>query len=88
MDQTAAASPPSKRESERTSASCFLPDFCANRIIFVMVLLAELFALVLALWEIDRPGEFWNRLAIVSLFVQWVTLGSAAALCLAKRRFN
>ena len=88
MEKTAMTSPRPKPAPEPDPASSFLPDFCANRIIFVMVLLAELFALVLALWEIDRPGEFWNRLAIISLFVQWVTLGSAAALCLAKRRFN
>lgn len=66
-------------------AQGFLPDFCANRVIFVMVLLAELFALVLALNETDNPGAFWNQLALVSLFVQWVVLGAAAALCLCKR---
>lgn len=53
-----------------------------------MVLLAELFALVLALTEIDKPGEFWNRLAFISLFVQWVVLGTAATLCFCKRFLN
>lgn len=53
-----------------------------------MVLLAELFALVLALNEIDKPDEFWNQLAIISLFVQWVVLGTAAALCFCKRWLN
>ena len=67
------------------AAQGFLPDFCANRVIFVMVLLAELFALVLALQDIGQPGEFWNRLAIISLFVQWVALSAAAALCSGKR---
>ncbi len=67
------------------AAQGFLPDFCANRVIFVMVLLAELFALVLALNETDNPGAFWNQLALVSLFVQWVVLGAAAALCFCKR---
>ncbi|HRD65387.1 MAG TPA: histidine kinase [Candidatus Competibacter sp.] len=53
-----------------------------------MVLLAELFAMVLALTEIDKPGEFWNQLAFISLFVQWVVLGTAATLCFCKRWLN
>ena len=63
----------------------FLPNFCANATVFLTVLLAELFALVLALSETDRLGDFWNRLALISLFVQWVVLGAAAVLCLSRR---
>lgn len=63
----------------------FLPNFCANATVFLTVLLAELFALVLALSEADRLGDFWNRLALISLFVQWVVLGAAAVLCLSWR---
>lgn len=63
----------------------FLPNFCANATVFLTVLLAELFALVLALSDADRLDDFWNRLALTSLFVQWVALGAAAVLCLSKR---
>ena len=72
----------------REPVSGFLPDFCANPTVFLTILLAELFALVLALSEADRLGDFWNRLALVSLFVQWVVLGAAAALCLCRRCLN
>ncbi|MCP5159972.1 MAG: histidine kinase [Gammaproteobacteria bacterium] len=65
--------------------SSFLPDFCANSTVFLTVLLAELFALVLALNETNRFGDFWNHLALISLFVQWVVLAAAAVLCLCKR---
>lgn len=68
----------------RFPISGFLPDFCTNQVAFALILLAELFALVLALHEIDKPGEFWTQLAFISLFVQWVVLGVAAALCLCK----
>jgi len=68
----------------RFPTSGFLPDFCTNQVAFALILLAELFALVLALHEIDKPGEFWTQLAFISLFVQWVVLGVAAALCLCK----
>ena len=68
----------------RFPISGFLPDFCTNQVAFALILLAELFALVLALHEIDKPGEFWTQLAFISLFVQWVVLGVAAVLCLCK----
>lgn len=66
----------------------FLPDFCANRIVFVMILLAELFALVLALQSINKSDQFWNQLAILSLFVQWVVLGVTAVLCACRHWLN
>jgi two-component system sensor histidine kinase AlgZ len=65
--------------------SGFLPDFRANRTVFLLVLLAELFAMILALSETNRLNDFWNRLALSSLFVQWVALGSAAVLALLQR---
>lgn len=69
--------------------SGFLPDFRANRTIFLLVLLAELFAIILALSEADRLNDFWNRLAPWnSLFVQWVALGSAAVLALFQHLLN
>lgn len=62
----------------------FLPNFCANASIFVTVLLGELFALVLVISDSSAPEQFWHRLALISLFVQWVVLGSAALLCLSR----
>ncbi|MDG4554543.1 MAG: histidine kinase [Candidatus Competibacter sp.] len=79
---------PHRVSRTREPASGFLPDFCANPTVFLTILLAELFALVLALSEADRLGDFWNRLALISLFVQWVVLGAAAALCLSRRWLN
>ncbi|MBK8182585.1 MAG: histidine kinase [Candidatus Competibacteraceae bacterium] len=81
-------SPSSAPSSKQTVTAGFLPDFCTNQVTFVMVLLAELFALVLALRDIDRSSEFWTQLAIISLFVQWVVLAVAAVLCLCKHRLN
>ena len=66
----------------------FLPNFCTNSTVFLTVLLAELFALVLTLSEADRLSDFWNRLALISLFVQWVALSTVAALCFCRRWLN
>ncbi|WP_207626616.1 sensor histidine kinase [Parendozoicomonas haliclonae] len=47
----------------------------------MLVIVAELFVLVLVLaWT--GAGVFdWNRLALTSLFVQWIVLSSAAVIC-------
>lgn len=53
-----------------------------------MILLAELFAVVLALRKVHELEEFWNELALISLFVQWVVLGVAGTLCICRRWLN
>jgi two-component system sensor histidine kinase AlgZ len=62
----------------------FLPDFCAARMVFAVVLLAELLAVVFAL---ARPAAaFLTELARISLFIQWIALTSAALLCYVRPR--
>ncbi|TVP89259.1 MAG: sensor histidine kinase [Pseudomonadaceae bacterium] len=59
----------------------FLPDLCSSIAVFTLVILAEL---VVLLWVLADPGGSgfnWMRLAMASLFVQWVVLLSAALLC-------
>ena len=68
-----------------TSGEFFLPDLCAPRLVFIMVLLVELMVLVYALSASGLPNFNWEVLALCSLFVQWVVLLSAAALCRLRR---
>ncbi len=59
----------------------FLPDFCERWNLLLVLLIAELLAIVLAL---AQPGQWLERLrflAVDSLFVQWVALTDAALLC-------
>ncbi len=61
----------------------FIPDFCATRMVFAVVLVAELLAVTLSL---ARPtADFLTELARVSMFLQWLALTSAAVLCYARR---
>jgi two-component system sensor histidine kinase AlgZ len=60
-----------------------LPDFCEIRVVFALVLAGELAAVVLTLMAGSGP-DFWGALGDTSLFVQWVCLGAAALLCLAR----
>jgi len=66
----------------------FLPDFCERWNLLLVILIAELLAIVLAL---AQPGAWLERLrflAVVSLFVQWVALTDAAVLCSCRKWFS
>ena len=66
--------------------NCFLPNFCGLRMVFVVVIIAQLFAFVVVLSPGDVPAEGrWQQLGLISLFVQWCTLISSAVLCLLRR---
>ncbi len=63
------------------SGEFFIPDLCAPRPVFTMVLLVELIVLVFTLSSSSLPDFNWELLAVCSLFGQWVVLLSAAVLC-------
>ncbi|TNF37641.1 MAG: sensor histidine kinase [Gammaproteobacteria bacterium] len=65
----------------------FLPNFCDVTTVFMLILLVELFALVLALASVDA-SHFWDRLAMISLFTQWLALIIAGLLCLLRKPLN
>jgi two-component system sensor histidine kinase AlgZ len=60
----------------------FLPGFCDIRLVFAVVVIAELLAIVLVL--ANSRNDPWSELGLVSLFVQWIALASAAVLCFAR----
>ena len=73
------------RAPENPDRELFLPDFCDMRMVFAVVVVGELLAIILTLNPMSsRPGGF-PELAFASLFVQWVALGSAGALCVCRR---
>jgi len=65
----------------RVEDDFFLPELCEPEALLSLILLAELLVLVLVLAEPMRLGFDWVRLAMTSLFVQWIVLLSAAMLC-------
>lgn len=78
--------PKNKRASKQPEDhdGLFLPSFCDIRLVFAVVVIAELLAFVLVLAAGGQRSSRWTQLGIVSLFVQWVGLSSAAVLCLAR----
>jgi len=73
-----ASTPESSRVEER---DFFLPDFCAARAVFAIVLIAVLLGFVLALARHPGNGTFWFDLARTTAFLLWAGLLCAAALC-------
>ncbi len=65
-----------------------LPNFCDVRVIFMMILVLELLALVLAVAIPSTQTEFWNYLAFISMMLQWLGLINAALLCNARKWLN
>jgi two-component system sensor histidine kinase AlgZ len=62
----------------------FLPSFCDVRIVFGVVVMTELLAFVLVLASPGLLRDPWSGLGLISLFMQWIALTSAAVLCLAR----
>jgi two-component system sensor histidine kinase AlgZ len=62
----------------------FLPDFCNVRMVFAVILIAELLAIVLALAPMNNTSNRWEDLGVVSLFIQWVALISSGVLCIVR----
>lgn len=66
---------------ERRQAS-YLPNFCGIRMVFGVVISAELLAVILTLASIGSFHEFASELSLRSLFVQWIALLGSALVCL------
>ena len=77
----AGGSTANKAETSRLDR-LFLPSFCDIRLVFAVVMIAQLLAFVVVLSS-RQPGV-WNQLGLVSLFIQWVALSGAACLCMVR----
>ncbi len=70
------------RSETREPVSPFLPDLCNSQSVFLLVLVAELLAMLLTISASSGLKFFsWDKLALISVQVQWIVLFSAIALC-------
>jgi two-component system sensor histidine kinase AlgZ len=77
---------------KKSSNKCdvFLPDFCHVYTVFLGIIVTELLAFVFMLVPLSKTGYDWDYvtkelitdLAMLSLFIQWITLVSMGLLCL------
>jgi len=75
-------------ESENSESQAYLPDFCAAGTVFIVVLIAQLIAILLTIAAHDTPGRFLIELSKMSLFVLWLALLSSVVMCLFRSRLE
>lgn len=59
----------------------FLPNMCSTQSVFMLVLVAELLAVLLTLGTHGLPDFQWDKLLMISVQLQWIVVISAIALC-------
>jgi len=75
---------PRRSEPDPGSNFFFLPDFCTGQMSLAIVLIVELVAIVISLGRQAIHDNFWVDLACTTMFLLWVGLGCAMALCRAR----
>ncbi len=75
-------------DEQRGPREFFIPDLCATRPVFFMILLSQLLVTVYVLAGSALPSFDWDMFVVSSLFVQWVVLLSAASLCQLRSPFS
>lgn len=69
-------------EPTHEDTQAYLPDFCAAGTLFIIVLVAELVAIVLTLAAHDIERQFLIELSKISFFTMWLALLGSAVMCL------
>ncbi len=64
----------------------FLPDFCRTPAVFGLLLISQIVALLLLLASSSDDLILGPRIVVVSLYLHWISLLSAAALCWLRTR--
>jgi len=71
----------------KADKSSFLPNFCSVDVLFIVVLSAELLAIILSLALPIYSRDILFDLAMNSLFVQWISLSCVGLLCILRNYF-
>ncbi len=77
-----------KRPPSTDGKLIFVPNFCAIRAVFAVVVIGELLAILMTLVVVEHLRDFFSALSLISLLVQWIGLSSAALICLLRAQLN
>ena len=66
----------------------FLPNLCHPQAILLLVLAAELIAILLTMSNTHLPQLNWDLLAIYSIQIQWISIASAITICRLRPQLN
>jgi len=88
-----APSPPERPLDEdypgfRARDDALIPDFCNGGVIINVALIAQLIAIIISVVSPPPESDPIKQFLLHSLYVQWVGMASAIALCLGRNRLN
>jgi two-component system sensor histidine kinase AlgZ len=69
-------------------SSDFLPNFCSGWVLFNVIVFAELLAVIIAIVGQRITTDVFKDFFLLSVYIQWIGLASAAALCLLRGYLN
>lgn len=75
-------------EPQRDKPPSLIPDFCSGPALLFMAVVMELVAICFTLASADTDTDLIRRLALLSLYLQWIGLCGGAALCGLRRLFT
>lgn len=75
-------------EPQRVQTPSLIPDFCSGPALLSMAFVMELVAVCFTLATADPTVDLLRRLALLSLYMQWIGLCGGAALCALRRLFT
>lgn len=75
-------------EPQRHKPPSLIPDFCSGPALLFMAVVMELVAICFTLASADASTDLLRRLALLSLYLQWIGLCGGAALCGLRRLFT
>ncbi len=67
---------------KKPAFNTFLPYFCGIKPLFLVVLVAELLAMILTLGSRVEASQLWQILSLTSLYIQWIAISYCGLLCL------
>lgn len=70
---------------QAAATDVFLPDFCGSRRVLSVLVICEMVAVVVTLAGFVGNGRFLQQLFLMSVYLQWIGICSAAALCLVRQ---
>lgn len=73
---------------QKTKPPSLIPDFCSGPALLFMAVVMELVAVCFTLASAEPGTDLLRRLALLSLYLQWVGLCGGAALCGLRRLFT
>ena len=74
--------------NNNASENDFLPNLCHAQAILLLVLAAELIALLLTFNNTQLPILNWDLLALYSVQIQWISIASAMTICRLRPRLR